>query len=190
MVVDPQATTGIHELDPDAVAFQFADEFAHRIERRPERFGGLDLGTDVHADANRVKVTRSLYFLVNSTGSLDVDPELVFAQSGGYIRMRLGEDVRVHAQGDTGGNAPPPGALGEQSHFGFTLGIENQNPGGQSQIDLLSCLAHTREDHSARPPSYSPRGGEEALRQRRYRIPNPDPASSLRMDKLEFAFTE
>ena len=178
MVVDAQAAPGIDELDPDAVAFQFADEFGYRIERRPERLGGLDLGPDVHADPNRVKVTRSLYFLVNSPGSLDVDAELVFAQAGRYIRMRLGEDVGVHAQGDPGPDAPPAGPLGEQSHFGFTLHIENQNPGSQGQIDLLGCLAHTREHDSAEPPSYSPRGCAEALRQRRYRIPNPDPQAA------------
>ncbi len=101
------------------------------------------------ADPDRIKVTRSFYFLVNSPGGLDVDPEFVFAQPGGYIRMRLGEDVRVDAQGDPGVDAPPAGPLGEQSHFGFTLRIEDQNPGCQGQIDLLGCLAHTRKDDSA-----------------------------------------
>ena len=41
-------------------AFQFADEFGYPVERGPERLGGLDLGSDVHADPDRVQVTRSL----------------------------------------------------------------------------------------------------------------------------------
>ncbi len=99
----------------------------------------------MHADANWIKVARSLHFLVDSPGGLDVDAELVFAHSGRYIRMGLGEDVRVHAQGYPGGDAPPAGPLGEQCHLRFTLGIENQNTGSQGKIDLFGCLAHTGE---------------------------------------------
>ncbi len=43
--------------------------------------------------------------------------------------MGLGEDVRVHAQGDSGPNAQLGGPLGEQSNFGFTLHVEDQNAG-------------------------------------------------------------
>ena len=59
MVVDAQAAPGIDELDPDAVALQFANELGDPVERRPERLSGLDLGPDVHADADRFEVTRS-----------------------------------------------------------------------------------------------------------------------------------
>ena len=56
------------EPDPDAVTFQLADEFGYPIKRGTEGLGSLDLGADVHADPDGVKVTRSLHFLVTQAG--------------------------------------------------------------------------------------------------------------------------
>ena len=122
---------------------------ATAVERGPEGLGGLDLGSDVHADPDRIEVSRSLDFLVHRPGGLDVDSELVLAQAGRYIRMSLGKDVRVDPQGDPGPDAPLARPLGQQGHLRFTLHIEDQNAGSKSKIDLRRCLAHTRKHHSA-----------------------------------------
>ena len=96
MVVNAQASTGIHKLYLYTVAVQFADEFGYPRESGTERLGGLDLRSDMNADPNRVQMFGSLHFLVDRPGSLDVDAELVLAQSGRYIRMGVGKNVGVH----------------------------------------------------------------------------------------------
>ena len=63
--------------------------------------------------------------------------------------MRFRENIRVDAEGDPGPNATHASPLGQQGGLGFTLHIENQNAGSQGEIDLRSCLAHTRKDHPA-----------------------------------------
>ena len=63
--------------------------------------------------------------------------------------MGLGEDIRVHPQGDPGPDLPLAGPLGQQRHLRFALHVEDQNPGSQSQIDLRGCLAHSRKHHPA-----------------------------------------
>src|ERR1700733_3835411 len=142
MVVDAQAAAGVDRLDLDSIPFELTDQFGDRRQRRTKGLGVLDLGTDVNADTNRVQILRSLYLLVHRPGSLDVDPELVLPQSGRYIRMSVGENVRVDAQGDLGAHPPPASPLSQQRHLRFTLNVKDQNSGGEGEIDLRRCLAH------------------------------------------------
>ena len=98
--------------------------------------------------------------LVDAQGLADVDAELVLAQAGGDVGMRVGEDVGIDAQGKARDAFQLAGASGKQREFGFALHVEFEDAGVESEIDLRGGLAHAGEDNAA--GSFR-RGGEDAL---------------------------
>ncbi len=73
-------------------------------------------------------------------------------QTGRNIRMGVGRNVRIYAQGDP---RLLPGAgrtLGQPPELGFALHIEQHHAGFERGLHLLGGLAHSGEHHSLRGP--------------------------------------
>ena len=105
----------------------------------------------MHTDPNRIEVTRSLYFLINSTGHLDVDSELVLAQAGRYIRMGLGEDVRVREQGRprTGCTSCEPITASKATSNSLSA-LKIRMPAAKALSHLFGYLTHAQHDSANR----------------------------------------
>ena len=80
----------------------------------------------------------------------NIDAELVLAQAGGDIRMRLGKDVGIDTEGEAGLLSELGGAKGEQFQLRRALHVELQDSRRQSKVDLRHCLADAGEDNPAR----------------------------------------
>jgi len=74
--------------------------------------------------------------------------------------MRLGKDIRIHAQGKARLDFPFGGALGQQLQFRLALHVEGENSGLERPVDLVLSLAHPGEDHPFRGLG---RGGQHTL---------------------------
>ncbi len=83
---------------------------------------------------------------VDFAGALDGDAELVLAQAGRDVGVRLGEDVGVDAEGDPGGLACGAGALAEELELGFALYVEEEDVGVEGCVHLPDLLADAGED--------------------------------------------
>ena len=114
-----------------------------------ERLDGADLGTDVDAYACRLETGKLNGAAIDIAGALDGDAELVLAQAGRDIRVRLGEDVWIDAQGDLGSLARSAGALAEDFQFRFTLHVEEEDVCVEGGVDLPDLLADAGEDDAA-----------------------------------------
>ena len=114
-----------------------------------EGLDGADLGADVDADACGLEVGKLDGAAVDVAGALDGDAELVLAQAGRDVRMRLGEDVGVDAEGDLGGLACGAGPLAEDLELGFALYVEEEDVGAEGCVHLPDLLADAGEDDAA-----------------------------------------
>ena len=145
-VLDAEASSGVDVADVVAVGAEFVDQGADALERLGEGLDGADLGADVDADACGLEVGEFGGSAVDVAGALDGDAELVLAQAGRDVGMRLGEDVGVDAEGDLGGLACGGCALAEDLELGFALYVEEEDVGGEGCVDLPDLLAYAGED--------------------------------------------
>src|ERR1700679_1265060 len=90
----------------------------------------------------------------------DVDAELVLAQAGRDVGMRVGKHIRVDAQSEAGLPFQLAGASSKQHKLGLALHIELQNTDFEAPIDLRGCLAYAGEHD---PPNRLRRNGQHTL---------------------------
>ncbi len=160
MIVDAQAAAGIDGLERDALAPELPHQLAHSLNGRAKWGRGANLRTDVDADAMRLEPAVARRALVDGGRAADVDAELVLAQAGGDIGMRIGEDIGVDTQRKAGADFEPARAGGQQRELRLAFHVELENSRVQRQVNLRGRLAHTGEDNPARRFR---RGGQYAL---------------------------
>ena len=83
---------------------------------------------------------------VYGTRFVDVDTELVFAESGGDVGVGVGEDVWVDAESKTGAEVECFGSGGEEVKFGLGLDVEEEDVGFECRVNLPDLFAYSRED--------------------------------------------
>ena len=137
------------------------DEFADALHGFAKGLRGANLRADVDADSVRLKPAIPCCALVDAQGLADVDAELVLAQAGGDVGMRVGEDVGIDAQGEAGDALEFAGAGGKQGEFGFALDVELEDAGVEREVDFRGGLADAGEDDAADGFGC---GGEDALK--------------------------
>ena len=86
-------------------------------QRRGKGLDRANLRADVHADAGRVQPLQRRRLAIDRPRQADVDAELVFAQAGGDVWMRVGKDVRIHPQRKSRADAQQLGTRGQQRQF-------------------------------------------------------------------------
>ena len=110
--------------------------------------------------------------LISMFGSLAVeiqrfgegDAEFVAAQAGGNVRVGVGIDVRIDAEGDRRTLAHAGGHLREAVEFGGGFDVEAADAGGQRVTHFVGALADAGEDHLAGIATGRQHAGEFAAR--------------------------
>ncbi len=149
VVVNAEPTTRVDGLQHNALARKLAHHAAYARNRRAKGLRRADLRSDVHAHAMRLKPAMPRHALVDRRCAAYVDAEFMLAQPGGYIRMRLGKDIGIDAQGKPRQPLVLARARGQQLQLRFALHVELEDAGFKRQINLRRRLAHAGEDHTA-----------------------------------------
>ena len=125
---------------------------------------------------------------VDVAGAANGDAELVLAQAGRDVGMRLGEDVGVYAEGEAGACLRAR-ARWLRSSSSASLSTLKRRMSALRAGRSPGLLADAGEDDAAE--RLRGRRGERARarRRRRCRSPQPCSASSLRMAREELALT-
>ena len=188
VIIDAEAAAGIDGLENDALALQLLDQFGDALDGFAERLHGANLRADVDADAVRLKPAVPCGALVNAERLADVDAELVLAQAGGDVGMRVGEDVGIDAQGKARDAFELAGAGGEQCQFGFALDVEFEMP-ALSARSISAAVLPTPEKTTRAAASGAAARTRSSSPPETMSKPAPRAASSLRMASAELAFT-
>ena len=94
----------------------------------PNGSAGANLRTDVDADAVRLEPAIAGHALVDPERLANVDAELVLAQPGRDVGMRLRKHIRIHAQRKARRRLQLAGARGQQLQLRLALDVELENP--------------------------------------------------------------
>ena len=106
--------------------------------------GGFeDLGTNVGLNATDFQMRQRRGDFVDLWRAVETDAELVFAFSSGDELVRLGIDIRIHADGDRGFHAERTGDFVDALEFSLALDIEGINALAERVGDFLAGLADT-----------------------------------------------
>src|SRR5438874_13026023 len=95
--------------DSMARGAQAVDEREYFVYRFHHRVRVEELRSDMTAYSGGHQVRERSGAVVDGLDVLYVDAELVVAQAGGYIRMRRGVHIRIHAHGEFGFHAHSSG---------------------------------------------------------------------------------
>ncbi len=109
-VGDAEAAADVDVAEPDAVRLDRLDQVEQAVERVDVRAGVDDLRADVAVDADHLDGRQLRRARERGTRVAVGDAELVGAQSGRDVGMRLRIDVGVDAQADA---RPPAGGLSD-----------------------------------------------------------------------------
>ena len=152
-VADAEAATQVDVVELDA----FASELVHETEDLVGRFGHRrrveELGADVAVDAADLDVRQPGGLAVEIQRFGEGDAELVAAQAGGNVRVGVGINVRVDAEGDRRTLAHAGGHLREAA-----------DAGRQRVTHFVGALADAGEDHLAGIATGRQHAGELAAR--------------------------
>ncbi len=146
-VVDAEASACVDVADVVAVFAEVGDEAGDAGEGGGEGINFADLGADVDGDAGGVEPPRFFCLAVDGAGGVDVDAELVLAETGGDVGVGFGEDVGVDAEGEAGDFVASFGAGGEEMELGFGLYVEEEDVGVEGGVDLPLLFAYAGEDY-------------------------------------------
>jgi hypothetical protein len=97
----------------------------------------------------RLKPTVARRCFIDGPSRPNIHAELVLAQAGGNIGMRLRKNVRIDAQGKARLLLEPGRTFAQEFQFCLTLDIEFEDAQDERLIDLLRRFAGAREDHTA-----------------------------------------
>ena len=189
MVVNAEAAASVDGLQEDAIAPESRNKLADALHCRAEGVCGADLRADVDAYAAGFEPAMFCDAFVDAGRLADVDAELVFTEAGRDIGMGIGEDVRVHTQGEAGFRFELGRAGGEQRQLGFALDVELKNSGLEGEIDLRGGFANAGEDDAV--DCFRRGGGKIRSSSPPETMSKPAPwaASSLRTARAELALT-
>ena len=160
VIIDAEAAAGVDGLKHDAFAPELLHQLAHALDGRAERVRRANLRADVNADAMRLEPAVVGRALVNAQRAADVDAELVLAQAGGDVGMRVGKDIGIDAQREAGADFEFARAGREQLQLRLAFHVELQNAGLEREVDLRGGFSHAGKDHAA---GGIRRGGQHAL---------------------------
>ena len=152
-VADRQAASQIDRADRHPALSQPSRQAQHLAQHLVEDRRVEDLRADVAAYAREPQGRPLRRLVVERLGGLQPDPELVFAEPRRNVRVGLGVDVRVDAQGNGG---PCPDAnrdLAQQVQLLFRLAVERTDALLKCVLEFGCRLADTRIDHGRGVPA-------------------------------------
>jgi len=136
--------------DVEPLIPQTAGERDQAIGGFNQRFGVQYLRTDMAAHAFERKMFQRASAFVDGFHLGDIDAELVFAQSGGDIRVRRSVNVRIGAQRHAGGHSATLGQRVDQHQLRLGFAVETVNTRFECVLDLIRCLAYAGKHHARR----------------------------------------
>src|SRR5207237_5210980 len=96
-----EPSTRMKVADVMVVGAQLPHQIGHALHRSHKRLNAQNLGPYMHADACNLKPFATRRLRIELRCRLDGHTKLVFAQSGGDVRMSFSEDIGVDAQRHT-----------------------------------------------------------------------------------------
>ena len=174
MIVNAKTAPGVDRLQHNPFTLQLAYQFRNPLHRFAKRLGSTNLRTNMNTDSVRFQPAVSCHALVNFQRLANINPKLVLAQTGGDVGVRVGKNIRIHAQGKASNSFELAGACGELYQFSLALNVELKNTRRKRQIDLSHCLANAGKDHPSGGFRRSGKNALRALRQRQCQSPRRD----------------
>jgi hypothetical protein len=132
-------------LERHAVVAQLVGNRRQRLGGPLQRLGGGDLRADVHVDTDEPQPLHVPPVAIDPARLFERHPELVDAQPGGDVGVRLGVDVGVDAQRYARGAAGGRGHGGNAIELTRRLGVDGADVLRHREFELLACLADAGE---------------------------------------------
>src|SRR5690606_22501963 len=145
-----QATTQIQMLNADTLCGQVVDQCQHALQCIEEGADFGQLAADVAVHAFNHQPRQAGGFGVHARGIVNIDAEFVFFQAGGNVRVSLGVNVRVHAQGNVRGFAQLYGNAAQAFQFGFGFDVKTVHAHVQRAGHFRGLLTNAGKDDFVR----------------------------------------
>ena len=159
-VGDAEAAADVDVREPDgAVGLDRLDQIEQAVERIDVRSCVDDLRADVAVDADDLDPGQLRRARERGARVAVGDAELVGAQPGRDVGMRLRVDVGIDAQADARAPARSARDLAQQLELADALDVEAEDVERERALHLGARLADAREDDPLRRAA----GGEDAL---------------------------
>ena len=139
---DAEAPAEIEMADGNAARAQAGNESENFISGFEQRADVEQLGTDVAADSVGPDAGKFGGMDVEFFGGVDIDAELVLAETGGDVGMGNSVDIGIDAQGDGCRLALRRSQAGDGFEFGFGFAVEAVDAFVESVLDFGFGLVH------------------------------------------------